>query len=104
MREDHKSSYIFIKTNLPFSFYCDICLIPYNYVLHFENLEEEERLLVKRLEAEKIIKPKRENMNTNKSPDIFTKYFSQLDQTDIDQLYRLYQTDFEIFNYKKELP
>ena len=61
-------------------------------------------MLVERLEAETIIKPRRENVNTNKSPDIFTKYFSQLDQADIDQLYRLYQTDFELFNYKKELP
>ena len=93
-----------IFNNIPFSDYCDICLIPYNYVLHFENLEEEEKLLVDRLEAGQIIKPRRENVNTNKSPDIFTKYFSQLDQTDIDQLYRIYQTDFEIFNYKRELP
>ena len=78
-------------------------MIPYNYILHFENLEEEERMLVDRLEAGQIIKPRRENVNNNKSPDIFTKYFSQLDETDIDQLYRLYETDFEIFNYKREL-
>ena len=88
--------------NLQLSDYCDICLIPYNYVLHFENLEEEEKMLVDRLEAGQIIKPRRENVN-NKSPDIFAKYFSQLDQTDIDRLYSLYQTDFEIFNYKREL-
>ena len=60
-------------------------------------------MLVERLEAEKIIKPRRENVN-NKSPDIFAKYFSQLDQTDIDRLYSLYEKDFEIFNYKRELP
>ena len=60
-------------------------------------------MLVDRLEAGQIIKPRRENVNNNKSPDIFTKYFSQLDETDIDQLYRLYETDFEIFNYKREL-
>ena len=90
--------------NLSFSDYCDICLIPYNYVLHFENLEEEEAMLVEKLEAEKMIKPRRENENTNKSPDILTKYFSQLDPTDIERLYRLYETDFEIFNYKREIP
>ena len=61
-------------------------------------------MLLKRLEAEKIIKPRRENVNTNNSPDIFAKYFALLDQTDIDQLYRLYAADFEIFNYKRELP
>lgn len=61
-------------------------------------------MLVERLEAEEIIKPRRENVNTNKSTDIFAKYFSQLDQSDIDQLYSLYETDFEIFNYKRELP
>ena len=61
-------------------------------------------MLVERLEAEKIIKPGRENENTNKSPDIVAKYFSQLDQTDIDRLYSLYEADFELFNYKRELP
>ena len=61
-------------------------------------------MLVERLEAEDIIKPRRENVNTNKSPDIFSKYFALLDQTDIDRLYSLYEADFELFNYKRELP
>ena len=95
---------LFITTdNLPFSDYCHICLIHYNYILHFENLQEEEKMLVERLRAEEIIKPRKENANTNKSPDIFSKYFALLDQTDIDQLYRLYEADFEIFNYKREI-
>ena len=90
--------------NIPFSDYCHICIIPYNYIIHFENLEEEEKMLVERLEAVEIIKPRRENVNTNKSPDILSKYFSLLDQTDIDRLYSLYEADFELFNYKRELP
>ena len=88
----------------PVSDYCHLCLIRYNYVIHFENIQEEEQMFVEMMKAETVIKPRRENVNPNDSPDIYEKYFSLLDAADIEKLYDLYKTDFLMFNYKREIP
>ena len=61
-------------------------------------------MFVEMMKAETVIKPRRENVNPNDSPDIYEKYFSLLDPADIEKLYDLYKTDFLMFNYQREIP
>ena len=82
---------------------CHLCLIRYNYILHFENLAYEEQMLVEVLKAENVIIPRRENTNPSNSKDILKTYFSLLDPSDVEKLYDLYESDFSIFNYDKRI-
>ena len=86
----------------PASDFCSVCAIPYNYILHFENLEREEKYFVEELGASDSIKPRWENRNDKGIPkeDIVNKYFSLLDEKDVSRLYELYKNDFLMFGYK----
>ena len=86
----------------PASDFCSVCAIPYNYILHFENIEQEQMFFVEELEASDLIKPRWENKYDKGIPkeDIVNKYFSLLDPEDVARLYELYKDDFLMFGYQ----
>ena len=82
-----------------------MCLIPYNYILHFEDLDKEEESFMSIIDDEKILKPRHENVHLEASysrQDILRKYFSILSQEDIFSLYKIFEKDFLLFNYSIE--
>ena len=79
-----------------------MCNISYNYILYFENLESEERHLINLLEADNILKTRQENVYHKggySEQELLSKYFSLLDQSDVEQLAIIYQDDFNNFGY-----
>ena len=88
----------------PFSLYCSVCSFPYNYILHFENMEAEERLFAEEMDAGDLIKPRWENSNARGlgREELVGMYFNMLDDQDIAALYRIYKDDFQMFGYTFE--
>ena len=80
-----------------------MCNIPYNYVLHYETLDQEEENLIKLLHAENVLHQRWENVYNNQPSGgqkvIVEKYFSMLDKSDIDNLFEIYREDFLMFGY-----
>ena len=81
--------------------YCEVCVFSYNYIIHFENLEEEERYLSNLIDSKDVLKLRKENVYPKKhsSKDILKKYFSLLEKQDVLKLYDLYKEDFLMFGY-----
>ena len=82
--------------------YCEVCTIPYNYILHFENLESEERHLINILNADNVLETRYENVYHRDGltdQELINKYFLLLDQSDVEQLAIIYQDDFNNFGY-----
>ena len=42
----------------PYTMFCSVCFIPYNYILHFENIQEEQKMIAIDLNATSILKPR----------------------------------------------
>ena len=42
----------------PYTMFCSVCFIPYNYILHFENIQEEQKMIAIYLNATSILKPR----------------------------------------------
>ena len=80
-----------------------MCFLPYNYILHFENIEQEEKMLIHHLGAEKIIKSRKENVDKDSEDmtreKLIFKYLNILDDDEITSLYNIYKNDFKMFNY-----
>ena len=87
----------------PYSHSCSVCFLPYNYILHFENIEQEEKMLIHHLGAEKIIKSRKENVDKDSEDmareKLIFKYLNILDDDEITSLYKIYENDFKMFNY-----
>ena len=81
--------------------YCEVCVFSYNYIIHFENLEEEERYLSNLIDSKDVLKLRKENVYPKKhsSKDLLKKYFSLLEKQDVLKLYDLYEEDFLMFGY-----
>jgi len=86
----------------PSSLYCSVCSFPYNHILHFETIQAEERLFAEEMGAGDLIHPRWENRNDEglHKEEILGKYFSLLDDQDINALYRIYEDDFKMFGYQ----
>ena len=39
----------------PYSLFCSVCLLPYNHIIHFENLNQEEKWIIKKMSASEVI-------------------------------------------------
>lgn len=86
----------------PSTLYCSTCSFPFNFILHFESLGEEEEMFARMINVSDVIHPRWEN--SNKSPDISREellhsYFSLLDDDEILALYNIYKEDFLQFGY-----
>ena len=98
---------------IPMDYYCSICSTDYDYVVKFEELSKESRLL------HKALWPETKNSNSSfpsalalgggeensngleiESDDLTRKYFSLLSDEDVDKLYQIYRADFDLFGYE----
>ena len=88
----------------PASLYCPVCSFPYNYILHFENIQQEEKFFSQEMSASDLIHPRWENRNDEglAKEDILNKYFNILDDDEIQDLYKRYEDDFVLFGYQFE--
>lgn len=88
----------------PASLYCSLCSLSYNYILHFENIQQEEQLFAQQLGAEGTIRKRWENRNDEglRKEEVVAKYFDLLDDDDIMALYNIYEDDFKMFGYQFE--
>ena len=86
---------------------CSACAhgMQFDFVIKFENLAEEERYMIERLEIAKIVIERWENKNQagNMTEEIRAKYFSMLSEDEILQLYLFYQMDFQLFGYELDM-
>ena len=100
----HTSPGQFDEHYRPTSLFCSICNVDFNYIIHYENLEEEEKYFVEDLNATDLIKSKWENSNkiniTN--GEVVGEYFKLLTDKEIKKLYKIYKDDFLLFNYQFE--
>ena len=81
-----------------------MCSFPFNYILHFENIEQEEDFFVQKMSASDLIHPRWENRNDVglSKEELLNKYFNILDDNEIQDLYKMYEEDFVLFDYKFE--
>ena len=88
----------------PASIYCAVCSFPYNHILHFENIQQDEKFFAEEMSSSDLIHPRWENRNDEglAKEDILNKYFSILDDDEIMDLYKIYEDDFRLFGYKFE--
>ena len=86
----------------PASMYCGVCSFPYNRILHFENIENEEKFFAEEMNASDLIQPRWENRNDGglEKEIILSKYFDLLDDEEVEALYEIYKDDFLMFGYQ----
>ena len=84
--------------------FCSVCNFDFNYIIHFEHIEEEEKYFVEELNASDLITPKWENQNklNISNGQLVVKYFELLTDKEIKQLYKIYENDFHLFDYQFE--
>jgi len=82
---------------------CRTCTYDYEYLLKYERLAEEIPALETRLfNEEDQFKRTEQERKTSIGQDkaLIEKHFRHLDEYEIQQLYRVYRLDFEIFGYE----
>ena len=86
------------------STYCAPCSFSFTRILHFENIQLEERFLAEEMSASHLIHPRWENQNQEEvaKDELLNKYFSILDDDEIQDLYKIYEDDFRLFGYQFE--
>ncbi|KAM8895175.1 carbohydrate sulfotransferase 8-like isoform 2-T3 [Spinachia spinachia] len=84
---------------------CNPCLIDYNFIGKFENMEEESNFLLRLAGAPpNVTLPSFKDRNPadkRTSTDITQKYFSQVSALERQRMYDFYYTDYLMFNYTK---
>ncbi|KAK4328898.1 hypothetical protein Pmani_000707 [Petrolisthes manimaculis] len=84
----------------PYHRFCTPCQFPFDYILHFETLSEEEAFLLEKVPELKDVLTSTQLHDSHTDYNSATpKYFSQLPRPLLVALYTLYRTDFEIFGY-----
>ena len=106
----------------PYSLSCSACMMPYNNIIHFEHLKQEESWIIKKLSAGNILGHRyifnniglkcnitffsytrwenrdKDGEVTSREKLLF-KYFNLLDDDEIQDLYNIYENDFKLFGY-----
>ena len=88
--------------------FCAPCTIDFTPVVRFESLSEEGDLLKRHLGLAEALPKEREAWRNANSPERMQEekltqlYFRQLNATEVERLYRLYEDDFVMFGYTFE--
>ncbi|XP_059206666.1 carbohydrate sulfotransferase 8-like [Centropristis striata] len=84
---------------------CNPCLIDYNFIGKFENMEEESNYFLRLTGAPHNMKlptfKDRNPSDKKTSLQITQKYFSQVSPSERQRVYDFYYTDYQMFNYSK---
>ena len=80
---------------------CQTCGFRYNYILKYENIQQEEPVFIEEMGATDILQSKWLNSNKMSLSDsvLLETYFQLLTDPEIAQLYKIYSLDFSQFNY-----
>ncbi len=89
---------------MPVSEMCSMCSpeIEYDFIIKFENLAEEEKYFIERLELENTVLVRWENRNSGarSTGEVRDTYYNMLTENEIWQLYTFYKMDFDLFEYE----
>ncbi|XP_059477564.1 carbohydrate sulfotransferase 11-like [Neocloeon triangulifer] len=86
---------------IPNYLFCTPCIIDYDIIAHVETLFRDQLYVIKKVKLEGKIWPIWRHITKGQSSagEIAKSYFSQLTQSDVQQLYKMYRLDFELFGY-----
>lgn len=91
---------------LSYTYLCQPCFIHYNYIIRQEALDDEMAYLWPRLYDEKKVKVDevlfKRNAGDKRSRDILEKYMTQLSKEEKRRLFKLYESDFKMFDYQND--
>lgn len=77
---------------VPITEFCSPCLIKFDIIAKFETLDEDQRYIIERADLRKHISPQWENPGKgNKTQELITEFFSQLDSKQLDGLRDIYK-------------
>ncbi|CAL4129050.1 unnamed protein product, partial [Meganyctiphanes norvegica] len=83
----------------PATVLCDACRIPYSYVLHMENFDQEIPYLLDILGFENLPNFGHANPSSKNGTSDYITYFNDLPTSMLKRLIKLYQTDFQLLGY-----
>uniref|UniRef100_A0A1B6EP42 Carbohydrate sulfotransferase n=1 Tax=Cuerna arida TaxID=1464854 RepID=A0A1B6EP42_9HEMI len=84
----------------PIAEFCSPCQVEFDLILKFDTLDEDQRYLIEMAGISHLVKAEWRNPSKGpNTPDVITKYYSQLTLTQLLQLYNIYRFDFELFGY-----
>ncbi|XP_068220042.1 carbohydrate sulfotransferase 11-like [Palaemon carinicauda] len=84
----------------PYYKFCSPCQAKFDYVLHFETLDEDEAFLVNAIEGlSSVVKPYKLHSSNTVYSAVTDFYFRQLSRHQMRELYAIYENDFKIFDY-----
>jgi len=90
----------------PTSYYCSMCMLNYDYVIKFEDLSIESQAFLEVTKLKQYVSNEvwERHVNTNRpdemsSAEVTAKYFGQLSDEDIYNIYTVYEDDFKLFDY-----
>ena len=87
---------------LPFISRCAYCTVPYTVIGKLETMDEDLHYIQQMAGVE--FEPVKENQSSGGSTtDLARKYFEQLDNKVVQQLFELYRVDFEMFGYSVDI-
>ncbi|XP_078353621.1 carbohydrate sulfotransferase 10-like [Oculina patagonica] len=75
---------------------CRSCEVQYDFVGHYENLEEDSKYVLEQANLTQLKFPK---IIPAKTKDELVQYYSQIPKDWIKRLYNVYQSSFELFGY-----
>ena len=82
---------------------CDYCNIPYNFIGHIETAKEDNEFIMETVGLNKDLWPGRLHASSGGSTEeLARKYFSLMRKKDIENLYKMYLIDFELFAYSPD--
>ena len=87
----------------PFSSKCAYCDIQYDVIGQLDTFQEDMKYVISKNHLENILPIEADNYSKPSSmlrtKSLTLEYFSQLDESQKDQIYRMYKLDFELFNF-----
>ncbi|XP_041651985.1 carbohydrate sulfotransferase 9-like [Cheilinus undulatus] len=92
----------------PISSLCHPCVVHYDFIGRFENMNSEANILLRSMGAPPTVRypdyKDRNPQDERTSATIVRKYFSQLNATEIQAVYDFYRMDYLMFDYPKPFP
>ena len=87
----------------PFIAECSYCEIPYAVIARTETFEEDQKFIgqLAGVNFKKTVANAGRGVNSTK--DAVKIYFEQLNRQTVEELFKFYQMDFEMFGYSQEL-
>ncbi|XP_030831363.1 carbohydrate sulfotransferase 10-like [Strongylocentrotus purpuratus] len=81
---------------------CSPCKIRYDYVGHLETVSEDAKYMLTDLQVDSLIEyPSKSNSHPTNSTAKLEKAFRDLPKDNLKKLWKIYEKDFEIFDYPK---